>query len=369
MIVAIVGAGNSGYAHACKLVEKGHRVRLLKTSHSMHETSFDTVVKTGGIHYVDDTAQGKRGFAELDLATRDEKEALAGADVAFILTQSLQHEALADRIGPLLANCQMVFVVPGYMGSLYFQRRCGSSKVLFAEGESTAIDARITEDGVVRILFKNVRNALAMLPATRSQEGIDIAAQLFDTYRYTRKHIIESSLHNPNLIVHTLGTIMSASRIEYSKGEFWMYKEAFSPSVWNVVTSLDKEKNAILERVGCSRLDYVDACKFRNEDDLTQDGLEVFRSYANSSPKGPASLDTRYVNEDVPMGLCLMSSLGEKCGIATPVTDSLVNIAGSLLKKDFWREGRTLERLGLGDREIGDIVARIMEPTTSPSSH
>lgn len=356
MIVTIVGAGNAGYAHSCKLVEAGHGVRLLKTSHSIHEESFEWVGKNGGIYCIDDTEGGKRSFARLDMVTRDEKEAMAGANVVFVLTQSLQHEALAERIGPLLEDGQMVIVVPGYMGSVYFRRKCGAARVLFAEGESTAIDARIVEDGMVRILFRNVRNALAFWGAENQEAGLGRAVQLFDTYRYVRRNIVESALHNPNLIVHTVGAITSASRIEYSNGDFWMYKEAFTPSIWRVIHALDNEKNHILECFGCDRLDYLDACRFRNEQDLTKDPLKVFQSYANSGPKGPPSLDTRYILEDVPMGLCLMSSLGKRCGVNTPICDSLIHIACSLLKKDFWREGRTVERLGMQDMSQRDIV-------------
>lgn len=360
MEIAIVGAGNAGCAYACHLASTGHDVRLLKTSRAMHEENFAEVVRQGGIHCVDHTADEARFFAPLKLVTRDAREALSGAQVVIVMTQSLQHETVADHMGPLLGNAQLVLVVPGYMGSLYFRRACRSKDVVFAEGESTALDCRIEEPGVVHILFRNVRNALAFLPGSRSKDGLHLAGQLFSTYRYTRKSIVESALYNPNLIVHTLGTVLSASRIEYSKGQFRMYAEAYSPSVWNVAEALDAEKNGILRAFGCEPFQYVDACKFRNEEDLAIDSMEVFRSYALSAPKGPASLNTRYVDEDVPMGLVLMSSLGKACGQATPVCDSLVHIAGALRQRDFWAAGRTLESLGLTGLTVGQI-AKVVE--------
>ena len=361
MIVTIVGAGNAGYSHACHLVRNGHNVRLLKTSYAMHEESFKKVLAKGGIFCIDDAISEKRYFAEVDMVTRDENKAIPGADVVFVLTQSLQHENISKRIAPLFENNQMVIIVPGYMGSIYFKRHCRKEGVIFAEGESTAIDARIIEDGVVKILFRNVRNALSFLPARNKMLGVQIAGQLFDTYQYTRKHIIESALHNPNLIVHTIGTIMSANRIEYSNGEFWMYKEAFTRSIWNLINDLDKEKNNILELLGCDRLNYLDACKFRNEIDLTKDSLEIFRSYSNSGPKGPESLNTRYIYEDVPMGLVLMNSIGRKFNVKTPICNSLINIANSLLQSNFYKEGRTLERLGLEHMTRDELIEYVTE--------
>jgi opine dehydrogenase len=356
MLVAIVGAGNAGYAHACKLVEAGNKVRLVKTSQSLHEASFKTIMAKGGINAVDDTNNGRRFFAKLDMVTRDLKAAVEGTDAVFVSIQSLYHKALAERLGPLLKEGQIVIVVPGNMGTVYLKQKTAVRDVIFAEGESLPYDARIIEDGVVNILFRNVRNSLGFMPVSKKEKGLELAGRLFDTYRFFRRNIIESALHNPNLIVHTVGTVMSASRIEHSEGEFYLYKEAFTPSIWNLIEKLDLEKNNILENIGCDRLDYIDACKFRNEEDLTKDSLEVFRSYAKCGPKGPSTPNTRYIYEDVPMGLCFMSSMGDKLGIATPVCDSIINIASAMLKRDFWEEGRTLERLGLSDMTKEEIL-------------
>ena len=45
-------------------------------------------------------------------------------------------------------------------------------------------------------------------------------------------------------------------------------------------------------------------------------------------------------------GLVLLESLAKKFNISTPICSALIDIAGAALKKDFRREGRTLERLG-----------------------
>lgn len=347
--ITIVGAGNSGCAHACQLAMAGHNVRILKTSHSLHDENFSRITRSGGINCIDNTRNNER-FVKIDKITRDPAEAFENAEFVLVLTQSLQHPTIAKFIAPYIQNIKGLLIVPGNMGSMYFRSLLPES-VLIAEGESTIIDARINEPGSVTILFRNTRNALSFNPSKDSHKGFEVFSTLIPNYTALRTNIVETAMHNPNLIVHTVGTIMSASRIEMTHGEFWMYRESFSPSVWNIIEALDAEKNAVIEAYGGTPQSYLECCKWRNEENLETNAMEVFRNYAyNGAPKGPFSLHNRYIEEDVPNGLCLLQSLGHAASISTPITDSLITLAGALLKTDFTAIARTTKSLGLPDK-------------------
>lgn len=349
--ITIVGAGNSGMAHAYVLSKLGHSVTILKTSNSMHDDNYVEIERTGGVWCVDETKGNVRDFAKIERITRDDYEAFANADIVLVLTQSLQHEQIAERISPHIQNIKALLVVPGNMGSMFFRQRLPKD-VIIAEGESTIIDARISKAGEVHILFRNVRNALSFNPSTDTVRGFEFFHELLpESYTHTRKNIIETALNNPNLIVHTLGTIMSASRIEYSNGEFWMYREGFTPSIWNLLNSLDAEKIAVMNAYGAKGEPYIECCKFRNEADPDVDAMQAFRNYAeNGSPKGPSSIHNRYLMEDVPNGLVLLSSLGEMAGIPTPTADALISLAGIMVEQDFRAQGRTPWAMGFKDK-------------------
>jgi opine dehydrogenase len=265
--------------------------------------------------------------------------------VLFIKTD--YHEDIIKRISPYLKDDQIVLLEPGYLSTAYFLKHCKNHKLIIAEAQSSPLDCRIVAPGVVKILFKNERNPIGIYPISRMNEAENILKE-FDYNFIILKSVVDAALHNPNLIVHTIGAIMSIPRIEYTDEDYSMYREVFTPSVWNLVEKLDNEKMNVLEALNLTRLPYVEACKFRNSKDLSLDAKEVFYDYAqNDSPTGPDVSDSRYITEDVPEGLVLLESLGEMLNIKTPVCTALIEVASACLATDFRANGRTLERLGI----------------------
>ena len=344
MKIAIVGCGNAGLIHAAKLIENNVSVALLKTSETANNEFFDIICKEGGYNVKDETNGGRRFFVKPAFITRDVEKAISFGDVIMVMTTTSQHEIVAQKIAPYVRDGQIISLIPGYMGSLLFKKYIHKD-VTYNEWETTAYNGRIVDSMYVRITFYNPRNAISVLPVVRAESVLDIMSGLFPNTKYLRKHILESALHNPNMIVHPIGILFSASRIEYSKGEFWMYKEAFTDSVISVIKAFDRSKNEVLNAFGCDALDYFEAAKWRNERDLNIDAMTVFRSFADSSNKGPSVINHRYLNEDVPMGLGLFVSIGKIVGVDTSVQESIMKLASALLDKDLFASSRTIQYL------------------------
>lgn len=359
MKVTIIGCGNAGLIHAAKIYEKGgNDVCLLKTSRT-NSTYFDKIVAEGGYQVKDLTNHGHDFWVKPTLVTRDVKSAMCFADVVLIMTTTLQHEAVARLIGPYAHDGQIIAMCPGYMGSLIFKQYV-SADVIYCEWETTAYNGRVVNNEYVKITFYNPRNAISVLPVAQRDRVLSVFSQLFDNTHYLRKNILESALHNPNMIVHTIGMTFSASRIEYSKGEFWMYREAFTDSVVNVINAFDKQKNEVLKAYDCEPLDYFEAAKWRNEEDLNVDAMTSFRSFADSSNKGPMFLRHRYLLEDVPMGLGLFISLGKVAGVDVSIAESIMTLASALLGEDFPRQSRSIQYLMQNDNvQINDVICLI----------
>lgn len=344
MKITIIGAGNAGTTVAADLALKGHEVTLLKTSNKLHNEHFSELLKKQQIIM---TENGETHTVDVHITT-DMGKAIPGRELLILYIQTNYHEDLIRRISPYLSDGQTILIEPGYLSTCYFLQHCDRDLTI-VEAESSPIDCRIIAPGHVNVLFRNVRNPVGVYPAERMEKAKHVLDQLAYPFTYV-KSVAEAALHNPNLIVHTIGAILSVPRIEYAATHghsYSMYREVFTPHVWNLVLALDKEKMDVLEKLGSERLAYVDACKYRNSLSDKRDATEVFFDYAyNFSPEGPDIPDSRYITEDVPEGLVMLESLGTVLSVPTPACTGLINCAEAMLCREFRKEGRTIERLG-----------------------
>lgn len=355
MKIAILGAGNAGCAVAADLTLKNHEVTLIKTSHSMHDDNFSYLLNNNGKMTLDEFGEIKTAF--IHNVTRDLSE-ISNNEIVIIYIQTNYHEELIKRISPYLKDDQIVLINPGYLSTAYLLKYC-NKKIIIAEAQSSFIDGRISKNGVFKVGFRNVRNPIGIYPNSRKAEAIEKLQTLNENLVFLDS-VVEAALHNPNLIVHTVGSVLSIPRIEIAKEDFCMYHEAYSREnvlTWQVLEKLDQEKMDVLAALGFNKLKYVDACKYRNSLDDEIDAKEVFLQYAEmeTRAKGPVKVDSRYISEDVPQGLVLLETLGFSLNISTPITTALIEIASAALGRNLRKDGRTTERLG------AEIIERILQ--------
>ncbi len=344
MKVAVLGAGNGGTAVATDLAYRGHEVTLIKTSNAMHDDNYTYLTQNDGTMTLDDFGEIKTG--KIAQVTRD-LEKVKGNEIVFIYIQTNYHEQLIEKVSPYLEDGQILLINPGYLSAAYVLKHC-KKDIIIVEAQSSFIDCRIKEPGLIKVGFRNVRNPVGIYPKARKAEAIEKLDQLGFPLTYLNS-VVEAALHNPNLIVHTVGAIMSIPRIEKTNGDYCMYHEVFTPSVWKILEALDGEKMEVLEQLGFPRIPYVEACKFRNSLDDQRDAKEVFFWYAAmpTRAKGPICVDSRYISEDVPQGLVMLEALAKSLNIATPICTSLIEMASAALGRDMRAEGRTPEKLGI----------------------
>lgn len=337
--IAVIGAGNGGTAIAGDLTLAGHECRLFEFE--QWAENVNAVNAQGGIQV---TGVAHTGFAKVALATTDLRAAVDGAELIMVATQALTHTMVAEALAPLVRLGQVIILWPGSGGTLemrrVFDKKRVKADVILAEGATLPYCCRRLEGpGTVNIhRIDGPHNYVAALPASRTPQLMQALDGVYDTVVPARS-IIEPALYNPNIIVHPAGTLFNMGRIEFSRGEFWMYKEGITPSVKKIINGMDRERMAIMKK-----LSYVPKTYAQVFDDLFHVSVEEF---AQASSKGPFSMQDRYITEDVPMGVTLTASLGRKLGIPTPTYDAIIHIASIVNEVDYFKTGRNLKNLGL----------------------
>ncbi len=340
--VCVIGAGNGGSAIAGDMTLAGHSCRLFEFPE--YSDNLKPIIAAGGIKV---TGIARTGFAKLTLATSDLAEAVKGADIIMVSTQALTHERVTRELAPHLSDGQTVVLWPGSGGTLLVRKiwdEMGFDRsVILAEGATFPYCCRRLEGpGTVNIhRVDGPRILLAALPATDTPQAL---AALEDTYANVVKEartVLEPAICNTNIMVHPVGALLNMGRIEFTKGDFWMYKEGLTPSVKKVAYAMDAERITLLKKLGYQTRTYDELfCDFFNT---------KVEDFATLSSKGPFSMQDRYVTEDIPMGACLTVSLARKAGVPMPTYDCMIHLASVVNNTDFYKKGRTLENLGLAD--------------------
>jgi opine dehydrogenase len=104
-------------------------------------------------------------------------------------------------------------------------------------------------------------------------------------------------------------------------------------------------------------------------------GRDLYEAIRNTESyrgiRAPQGIAHRYISEDVPMSLVPIASLGAMLGVATPVTDMIIDLGSMLHDTDYRAGGRTVESLGLAGltvRQIRQMVGGV-EPRRKERRH
>ena len=350
MKVSVLGCGNVGVAIAADLSKKGHEVSLVKTSSNKSDV-LDTIRHDRKrVFLYEDGWYSESTIGEISF----DLSSIRSSDVIFVTIQSTYHEELIRKIAPHVHSGQIIVVVCSYMSSFFFRKYCKDIPTIvetagpYLEGRTDLKDV----DGsvVFRVGCRLNRSPLSIFQPQDGNAVMGVIRQLYGGFSNDYS-TMECALLNPNMVIHTVGSIMSIPRIEFSDGNFCMYREAYShknEATLKVMTALDEEKKSVLSSLGCNPVDIFVSGGFATD---RFDKWGGFFRYSESEDRAisPTSVRSRYIIEDVSQGLVFLESVAGLSGVSVPVASSLITIASNALGVDFRSEGRTVERLGAGE--------------------
>lgn len=359
--VAVLGGGNGGVTAAADLKTKGLETSLYELPAFF--SNLNLIKEKGGVLLQDDQGES---FVEIATVTDNIEEAIQGAQVVMLVVPGFAIEAFAEVLAPVVREDQVIFLNgAAAMGSVRFVNKAkemGIDKSFkICEANSLTYGTRAFYDEArVELTLRVHKLFVAAYPQENTEEALQACSQLYDGL-VAAKNIWQVTLENGNPVVHPGPCLLNAGRIDFSRGDFWLYKEGITEHTTRVLRGIENEQMAIGKAFGFTIEDAVQSRArrgyFVNEDDDLQ---ELF----NTSPvftqiKGPVSCTSRYFTEDISTGLVLWSDLGQAADVKTPNIDSVITLGGTMLQRDFREGGLTLKSLGFEGASLDELISRV----------
>ncbi|OGJ87857.1 MAG: NADP transhydrogenase subunit alpha [Candidatus Raymondbacteria bacterium RifOxyA12_full_50_37] len=349
-VFCVIGAGHGGMAMAAHLSILGFEVRLFnRTSERLKPIQIRRGIDvTGEI----------TGFARIETATDNPEEALSGADVVMIAIPATGHRSIAAITAPFLKSDQYVVLNPGRtFGAIEFHQvlksKDANTDVTIAETQTFLYASRVTGPGQVKIFRIKNSVPLATFQAHRIPGCLDVVRKAYPQF-VPGDNIFKTSFNNIGAIFHPALVLLNAGWIE-DQSDFEFYFQGASPSVSKILDKLDAERVAVAAALGIQAMTARDWLYFA----YGAAGKTLRESMrANSGYHGilaPHQTEMRYVTEDIPCSIVPMSSLGRQMNIPTPVMDSIITLASAMHGRDYYAEGRTMEKMGIDKMDLKQL--------------
>jgi opine dehydrogenase len=354
--IVVMGGGHGAHAMAADLTLAGYEIRLCEHPH--FEERFAETMNSGEIEL---HGIGRTGRARPAMVTTDFAAALRGAKLVNVSIPAFGHDLFFETMLPHLTEDHVVVVWAGDFGSLRLAQmvaeRPGTARPVILEGSTLPYGTRLSGPAHVEMLLFANPILVSAFPAHQTGPWPDQLKTLWPGVT-PAQHAFHAAFANPNPIVHPPGALLSVGRIEYSGGEFYMYREGMGPATRRVIHQSFKEILAVAQALGFDIPGYPEEYFDRPASIMGEvfecPGGDRYEVIANV--KGPKTLQDRYLTEDLPCGLLPISQLGDLVGVETPTVDAIIQFGSLVCEHDFWREGRTLASLGLADKTPHEIM-------------
>ncbi|MDR9832822.1 NAD/NADP-dependent octopine/nopaline dehydrogenase family protein [Staphylococcus coagulans] len=349
MKIAVVGSGNGAVTAAVDMVDQGHEVKLYCRNQSINK--FDKAIEQGGFNFYN---EGKESFVNFTNISDDMAYVIEDAEIVMLCIPSSFIEYYAELMAPYIKDDQIIFFnMAAAMGSARFMKVLEEYHLdvspVFAEANTLTYGTRVDFSTASVDLSLNVRKVY--FSTFDKDDLVETFKKVEQIYPYIVKEesLWRTNLENGNPEVHPGPTLLNVGRIDYS-GDFALYKEGITNHTVRLLHAVEVERLTLGRKLG---FELETAKEARIERGYLEREMEdePLNKLFNHSPvfsriPGPNKVNNRYLTEDIAYGLVLWSSLGREIGVPTPNIDAIIVIASTILERDFFNEGLTIEYLG-----------------------
>ena len=365
--ITVIGAGNGGVTAAYHFSRMGHEVCLYDSEAFGQQV--EAVRAAGGIRAEEEhmgDALLLPGFCRVAKATTDAAEALAFADDLVMICPSYAQEILFDRILPYLRLEHLLLIMPGNFASLVLYRKLQESEraglpMAFADSISIPWATRLNGPATVDIMGLKQFLPVSLFPKEkRTREYEERIRDILPIPPEFLSSPLQAGLENINFGGHPLMTVVNIGLLENFPGSYTYYADCCSPATARATAKMDRERMAVGEAYGYHLRTELEAMNAL----YASDAKSVYEFNRGSVTHGkvksaPSSSKDRYISEDVPYLLVPICCLAHRAGLRPVIMESVIHLAEAYNDKDYFAEGRTLEKMGLAGMTVEEICASV----------
>jgi opine dehydrogenase len=359
--LSVLGGGNGGLAVSGHMSLLGYETTIW----SPFSWELSPLEETRTVEVIGPEVQGVGRLAKV---TRSLDEAIRGADLIMIVAPAMSHRPYASLLAPMLRDGQRIVLNPGRTGgALEFARTLNrfacSANVVLGETQTFIYAAERRGPNKVEILKEKFRMRASALPASDNDALMEYLGDLYPQIE-PAQNVLETSLNNVAPVVHPGTVLLNTQVIERTAAgeDLKFYKDQVTATIATLVMAkIDREKQDVARAIGLrevwSLLDW-----YRESYHVVGDTIYeaiMANPYYEGFTAPSHLLAQNHVLDDVPNSLVPIASFGRAVGVRTPTIDSLIHLASAMCAIEWWEEGRTVERLGLGGMTAAEMIAHV----------
>jgi opine dehydrogenase len=349
----VLGAGAGAHCWAAHLQEAGWQVAMASRTHE----ALDAVRAAGGFTFVDGS---RTRLVPVEVGTSID-EAVAGAAVIVLCVPADRLAWYRTSVLPLVGAHQSVILAPGNTGGALFLAQPFGFDPPFdlVEMNTLPFVARMESAGVVRQHAALAHVYWASAAAEVSERTRNVLDRLVPGGMRVPS-VLQTALTNFNPIVHPPAMLVNAGRIETS-GAFLWYRDGSTGAAGRIMDALDEERMVIQEALGLPRVSFGAFFELAGYSPGTSTAHGIAAtlrgSAANATIVGPASLEHRFLTEDVPFGLVPMLALADAAGVDVPALRATTTLAMIVAREFLPVHAFDARALGLDQLALPELRA------------
>lgn len=412
--IAVLGGGAVGKTMAADCALAGKEVRIWDQP-AFAKRNFLNIEKTGitlSGNQFSFFGYNRKGTAHVALATDDLAKAVKGAGIIIVATVAIAHEDIFRQLIPLLEDGQVIHILPDNCGTLIFRKLMremkSTAKVIVGSWYTAPYGIRVVKRGGVVTNECKVEDRITTirgcaLPAKDNEafmasayyipafgaiidaEGEVTISRKGEEFHHgfvTGNTVLDIILSNVNPVIHVPGTVLAVSTMQnfdtvlgQEMKNYSLYGFGACPAIAEVQAKFWDEEKALAKAmdIGLCTVNYEDffsrTTMYGKEYMGPDFAVPYEEKYENFFGDGPFDLENRYITEDVPVGCWLMSQLGKKFNVPTPIIDSMILLASTMLKRDLAKGSKyTLDYLEIGHMDLEQLHKYLNEGEFTPKA-